>query len=95
MTRTTLVIVCVAAAAAMAVGVWATREPARAQDPPRPAVAKWAYKLVRIDNREPVEGDFTKLGEDGWELCTSTYVAQMPQRTGKQPGFYFIKRAKR
>jgi hypothetical protein len=60
---------------AVAVYAWST---AGAQAPPQPqrAVAKWEYKLVKLDEKE-----LNRLGEDGWEVVgTSIQISSEGNR---------------
>lgn len=54
------------------------REPIHAQEreKPAPAVQKWEYKIVILDNGRDLDprnngAAFNKLGAEGWELCTA------------------------
>jgi hypothetical protein len=68
------------------------RGPVSAQEKAAPAAQRWEYKVVLLDNgrdNDPRanQGNFDKLGAEGWELAAL--------HSGSQPGYCVFKRPRR
>jgi hypothetical protein len=95
MNKFVMVAVMACAGAALLVA-WISREPASAQERPAPVAQKWEYKVVQVPvtpfpEKEGLQ-EFTKLGGEGWELCST--VSSTDKR-GVAWGTFFFKRPKR
>jgi hypothetical protein len=80
----------IAAVVALAVTTCLLRHETTAQSPPRPAAAKWEYKVVIDRQTRLVEPQLIKLGVQGWELVT---VCDSPDSPEGSQMFIFKKPA--
>lgn len=67
---------------------WPSREPTGAQE--KPAVQKWEYKIIlpdRADDPLANQGQFDRLGAEGWELCAA--------HSSTRPNYCVFKRPRR